>query len=67
MPKYQVTLRRDAWIVYLATVEADTPEQAAQKAERAWKDDDPTVKFEQDSIMEFDEVVCDPDECEVVE
>jgi hypothetical protein len=35
MPRFQVTLRRDAWINYLATIEAATPEQAAQKAERA--------------------------------
>ena len=66
MAKFQVTLRQDAWINYLATVEADTADQAAQKAIRAWKDQDSSIQFEDAGVTEFDDVLCDPEECQLV-
>ena len=66
MAKFQVTLRQDAWINYVATVEADTADQAAQIAVRAWNDQDPSIQFESAGITEFDHVLCDPEECQVV-
>ena len=62
--RFKVTLRRDAWVNYSATIEAETPEDAAAAAERAWKEGDESVKFEEDGVSEFDDVMCDPDECE---
>jgi hypothetical protein len=67
MKKFRVILRRDAWINYSTVIESDTAEKAAAIAERAWKDGDESVKFEEDGLSEFDEVLCDPDDCEEIE
>ena len=66
MAKFQVTLRQDAWINYVATLEADTADQAAQIAVRAWKDQDLSIQFEAAGVTEFDDVLCDPEECQIV-
>lgn len=67
MKRFRITLRRDAWVNYTAEIEADTPQAAAALAERAWKHGDESVKFEEDGLSEFDEVLCDPDDCEEIE
>ena len=67
MTKYQVTVRRDAWVNYVATVEADSPQAAASLAERAWKLGSTSVKFEETDMTEFDNILVDPDEVKEVE
>lgn len=60
MPKFIVTIRRDASVEYFSTpIEATTAAEAAKLAESAWKRDDPKgITFERDSsdLAEFDAI-----------
>jgi hypothetical protein len=53
MPKFQVLCRIDAFIDYVAEVEADTAEEAAELA----SDDHNSYKWVRDSESEFDDRV----------
>ena len=64
MPKFLTIVRRDAWINYTAEIEAATAEEAATIALEAFKSGDTSVKFEEDGLSEFDDAICDPDDCE---
>lgn len=50
MPIFTVLSRVDAYVDYVAEVEADTPEEAVDLA----YDGDPSVKWEQSGVVEFD-------------
>lgn len=48
MPRYQVTLRQDAWLNHLAIVEAHSADAAVDAARNAWKTGVPSnIKFEE--------------------
>ena len=64
MPKFEVIVRRDAWINYLATIEAETPEAAVEAALKAWKTGDTNVKFDEIGMDQFDHVECTTDDVE---
>ncbi len=66
MPKFQCTLRQDACITWLVTVEAESAAEAARYVESAWGDPDTPVVFEQDNAIGYDDATCDPDDCEEV-
>lgn len=63
MTKFNVTVRQDAWIFHNATIEADSAEQAAEKALRAWKHGDETVVFTEDGYEGFDHADCEAEDC----
>ena len=50
MPKFTVLRRQDAYVDYLATVKADTPEEAAQIADSPWAN----LKWKKVGVSEFD-------------
>lgn len=50
MPVFSVLSRVDAYVVYVADVEADTAEEAVDLA----YDGDPTVSWVKDQVIEFD-------------
>lgn len=50
MPKFEVLCRRDAFVDYVAEIEADTPEEAADAANLAPWDH----KWEERGVVEFD-------------
>lgn len=67
MPRYRVTVRRDAWINYTAELEAASAEDAATIARKAfWKEDSAIVFKESGVVDSLDHVECDPDDCEEV-
>jgi hypothetical protein len=49
MPKFQVLCRVDAWVDYVAVVEADDPEEAAWLAREG-----PSLEWEAQGAVEFD-------------
>lgn len=74
MPFFSPVIRRDAWINYTtrAPIEAPDAQTACEIAERAWKErpapgDPRGIKFEEDGLSEFDEILCDPDDAEEVD
>lgn len=50
MPLFTVLSRIDAYVDYIAEVEADSPEEAADLA----YDGDPSVVWEKSGVVEFD-------------
>lgn len=50
MPKFQVLCRRDAFVDYVAEIEADTPEEAAELANSPFSN----PKWEERGVVEFD-------------
>jgi len=50
MPKYEVLCRRDAFVDYVAEIEADTPEEASKLANSPFSD----LEWEERGIVEFD-------------
>src|SRR5215831_1715020 len=64
--RYRTIVRRDAWINYVAEIEASSPQEAAEIALREWRSDKPKIKFVEDGVSEFDHVECDPDDCELI-
>lgn len=65
MPLFTVLSRVDAYVDYIAEVEADSPEAAADLA----YDGDPSVQWEKAGVVEFDarHVVALDDEGEEIE
>lgn len=52
MPKFTILSRKDAFVDYLAKVEAETPEQAVDLAYEGG----PEIKWEERGVVEFDAV-----------
>jgi hypothetical protein len=50
MPKFQVLRRVDAYVDYIAEVEADSPEEAARRA----NDEEELFEWRDRSVAEFD-------------
>lgn len=50
MPKFQVLRRVDAYVDYIAEVEADTPAEAAERAD--WSPSD--YEWNEQGVVEFD-------------
>lgn len=68
MPRYQVTLRQDAWLNHLAIVEAHSADAAVDAARNAWKTGVPSnIKFEEAGFSTFDAILVDPEDCELVD
>jgi hypothetical protein len=68
-PYYQVILRQDAWVNHIARIpasEAKDAEEACRIAEHAWKTGDESIRFEQDDLTTFDEILVDPDDVELI-
>lgn len=65
--KYLVPILQDAWVRHEAVIEADSKEEAAEIAYRAWKEGDDDIKFEEVDSTTFDEI-CDPrDDLDAIE
>lgn len=64
--KFRCVVRRDAYVNYECVVAADTVEDAASTARNAFMNNDDRVEFEEVGLCEFDDVVCDPEDCEEV-
>lgn len=50
MPKFQVLRRVDAFVDYVAEIEADSPEEAARKA----NDDEEPFDWRERGVIQFD-------------
>ena len=60
--RFRVLVRQDAWLNHYANIEADTAEEACEAAEHAWKNEDDTIKFKEDDLSTFYDILVDPDE-----
>lgn len=59
MPKFKILKSVDAWVNYTTEIEAESAEAALEIAEadyRKWDDKNSPIKWEEDSVTEFDEV-----------
>lgn len=65
MPKFECTIRQDAWQYWLITVEANDAEKAAELARKAWKTGDP--KLVESGVDGFDHAECEAEDCELVD
>jgi hypothetical protein len=67
MPYYRTEVLQDAWIHHKAVVEADSAEDAAHAAYRAWRGDDNGVILVEGDVQGFDHVdEQDPDDVQEI-
>ena len=65
--KYECTIRQDAWIFYLCTVEADSAEEAAEIARHAWRFGEPKLTFTESGHDGFDHAECEVEDCQPID
>lgn len=66
MKKFEVTLRQDAFINWVATVEANSKEDAAALVRAAWQGKENGVVLEKDDVHGYDNAECEEDDCEEI-
>lgn len=66
MKKFEVTLRQDAVITWVATVEAHSKEEAADLVLAHWDGEENGVVLEQGDTYGYDNAECEEDDCEEI-
>ena len=66
MKKFEVTLRQDAVITWVATVEAINKEDAAAMVLAQWNGEENGVVLERGDAYGYDNVDCEEDDCEEI-
>ena len=66
MKKFEVTLRQDAVINWVATVEANSKDEAADMVLAQWNGEENGVELLRDGVYGYDNADCEEDDCEEI-